>query len=103
MTRGFFNHTDLNYDQLSEYQQRMPQHNNTVIHEHGAYNRNSRKDGKYPQTLTMENLHSFEFIKQGYQINKEYLQASQPIIFEMSNQKTLGQIYRMFSKSPDND
>jgi hypothetical protein len=32
--------------------------------------------------LTLENLHGFEFIKQGYQINKEYLQASSPIIFE---------------------
>lgn len=53
----------------------------------------------------MENLHSFEFIKNGYQINKEHLQASSPVVFEnQGNQpKILGQIYRMFQKQPDND
>ena len=53
--------------------------------------------------LTMENLHGFEFIKQGYQINKDYLQASSPIIFEnqIHYKNKLGQLFRMFQKQVD--
>ena len=51
----------------------------------------------------MENLHGFEFIKQGYQINKEYLQASTPAILENQSKprKKLGQLFRMFQKQVD--
>lgn len=54
------------------------------------------------QPLTMHNLDSFEFIKQGKVYYNDYFQAQQPINAQKEDSRNaLGFIYRLFAKVPE--